>query len=52
MLFGGRIFFLVVRCKDGGKVNVEGCERLNVPDGLLGVAWFCVNKLGGSLAGE
>ena len=30
--------------KDGG--------RLSVHDGLLDVAWFCVCKLGGSLAGD
>jgi len=33
--------------------DVEGCGRLSVSDGLLDVAWFfCVCKLGGSLAGE
>ena len=37
MLFGCRIFFLM---------------RLGVHDGSLDVAWFCVCKLGGSLAGE
>jgi hypothetical protein len=46
-------------------VDVEGCGRLivhdgyfegrgilNVHDGLLDFAWFCVCKLGGSLAGK
>jgi hypothetical protein len=33
-------------------VDVEGCGRLGVHDGLLDVAWFCVCKLGGSLAGD
>jgi hypothetical protein len=33
-------------------VHVKGCERFNVRDGLLDVAWFCACKLGGSLAGE
>ena len=33
-------------------MNVEGCGRLSVYDGLLDVAWCCVCKLGGSLAGE
>jgi hypothetical protein len=42
MLFGCRI------CKDGGEVDIEGCGRLSVHDGLLNVAWFCVCKLGGS----
>ena len=37
MLFGCRMFFLM---------------RLSVHDGSLDVAWFCVCKLGGSLAGE
>ena len=37
MLFGCRIFFLM---------------RLGVHDGSLDVAWFCVCKLGGSLAGD
>jgi hypothetical protein len=41
-----------VCCKDGGEVDVEGCGRLSVYDGLLEVAWFCVCKLVGSLAGE
>ncbi len=30
----------------------EECERLGVHDGLLDVAWFCVCKLGGLLAGD
>ncbi len=34
-----------VWCKNGGGVDVEGCGRLDV-------AWFCVCKLGGSLAGD
>ena len=33
-------------------MDVEGCGRLSVHDGLLGVVWFCVCKLGGSLTGE
>jgi hypothetical protein len=33
-------------------VYAEGCGRLSVHDGLLDVAWFCVCKLGGSLAGD
>ncbi len=33
-------------------MDVEGCGRLSVHDGLLDVAWFCVCKLGGSLAGD
>ena len=33
-------------------MDVEGCGRVSVHDGLLDVAWFCVCKLGGSLAGE
>ncbi len=32
-------------------MNVEECGILSVHDGLLDVAWFCVFKLGGSLAG-
>ncbi len=32
-------------------MDVEGCGRLSVHDGLLDVAWFCVCKLVGSLAG-
>ena len=32
--------------------DVEGCGRLSAHDGLLGVAWVCECKLGGSLAGE
>jgi hypothetical protein len=50
--FLAAIVFLMVRCKDGGEVDVEGCGRLSVHDGLLEVAWFCVCKLGGSLAGN
>jgi hypothetical protein len=42
----------MVRCKEGGDVDVEGCGRLTIHAGLLGVAWFCVCKLGGSLVGE
>ena len=38
--------------KDAGEVDSEGCGRLSVHDGLLGVAWFCVCKLGGSFAAE
>ena len=51
---GFRIMFLMVRCKDGGEVDVEGCGRLSVHDGFSDVAWFCVCKLvgGGSLAGR
>jgi hypothetical protein len=52
MLFGCRIFVLMVGCKDVGEVDVEGCGRLNVHDGLLDVAWLCVYKLCGSLAGD
>jgi hypothetical protein len=52
MLFGCRIFFLMVLCKHGGEVDVEGCGRLILHDGLLGMAWFCVSKLSGSLAME
>jgi hypothetical protein len=33
-------------------VDVVGCGRFSVHDGLLDVAWFCVCKLGGSLAGD
>ena len=33
-------------------MEVEGCGRLSVQDGLLDVAWFCVCKLVGSLAGD
>ncbi len=33
-------------------MDVEGCGRLSVHGGLLDVAWFCVWKLGGSVAGE
>ncbi len=33
-------------------MDVEGCGRLSVRDGLFDVAWFCVHKLGGSLAGD
>ncbi len=33
-------------------MDVEGCGRLGVHDDLLDVAWFCVCKLGGSLAGD
>jgi hypothetical protein len=36
----------------GGEVEFEGCGRLSVHDGLLDVAWFCVSKLSGSLAGD
>ncbi len=32
--------------------DVENCRRLSVHDGLLDVAWFCMCKFGGSLAGE
>ncbi len=32
-------------------MDVERCGRLSVHDGLLDVAWFCVCKLVGSLAG-
>jgi hypothetical protein len=42
----------MVRCKDGGEVDVEGGGRLSVHDGILDVAWLSVCKLGGgSLAG-
>ena len=44
--------FLMVGCKDVGEVDLEGCGRLSVHDGLLDVAMFCVCKLGGSLAGD
>jgi hypothetical protein len=30
---------------------VEGCRRLSVHDGLSNITWFCVCKLGDSLAG-
>ncbi len=33
-------------------MGVEGCGRLSVHDGLLDLAWFCVCKLGCSLAGD
>ena len=33
-------------------MEVEGCGRLSVHDGLLDVAWCCVCKLVGSLAGD
>ena len=33
-------------------MDVEGYGRWNVHDSLLDVAWFCVRKLGGSLAGD
>ncbi len=52
MLFGCRIFFLMVWCKDGGEVEVKGCWRLNTHDGLLDIGWFCVRKLDNSLAGD
>jgi hypothetical protein len=53
MLFGCQLFVLMVGCKDVGEVDVEGCGRLSVHDGLLeDVAWFYVYKLGGSLAGD
>jgi hypothetical protein len=42
MFLGCRIFVLMVWCKGGGEVDVEGCGRLSVHDGLLG----------GSLAGD
>ena len=32
-------------------MDVEGWRRLSVHDSLSDVAWFCVCKLGGSLAG-
>jgi hypothetical protein len=36
-------FFLMVRCKDGGEVDVErGGRLMSVHDGLLDVVWFCV----------
>ncbi len=31
--------FLMVWCTDGGKVGVEGCERLNVYDGFVWTSW-------------
>jgi hypothetical protein len=40
MLFGFRVVFLMVWCNDGGEMDVEGCGRLSVHDGLLDVAWF------------
>jgi hypothetical protein len=33
-------------------VDVEGCGRLRIHDGLLDVAWFWMCKLDGSLAGD
>ena len=45
MLCGCRILFLMVWCKDSA-------EEWVYHDGLLDVAWFCVCKLGGSLAGD
>jgi hypothetical protein len=39
-----------VWCKGVREVDVE--ERLRVHDCLLDVAWFCMRKLMGSLAGE
>jgi hypothetical protein len=50
MLLAAEFSILMVGCKDGGEVDVEGCGRFSVQDGLLDVAWFCVCKLGGSLA--
>jgi hypothetical protein len=50
--FGCRLFVLMAGCKDVGEVDLEGCGRLSVHDGLLDVAMFCVYKLGGSLAGD
>jgi hypothetical protein len=32
--------------------GVKGCGRISIHDGLLNVAWFCVCKSGGSLAGD
>ena len=32
-------------------MDVEGWRRLSAHDSLSDVAWFCVCKLGGSLAG-
>jgi hypothetical protein len=52
MLFGCRLFVLMVGCKEAGELNVEGCGRSRVHDGLLDVAWFCVYKLGDSLTGD
>jgi hypothetical protein len=36
---------------DSGEVNVVGCGRSIVHDGLLDVVWFCVCKLGGFVDG-
>jgi hypothetical protein len=33
-------FFMMVSCKDGGEVDVEGYGRLSVHDGSLEVARF------------
>jgi hypothetical protein len=33
MLFGCRLFVLMVGCKEVGEVDDEGCRRLSVPDG-------------------
>ena len=40
MLFGCRMFLLMVWCKDGGEVDVEGGGRFECTRCLLGVAWF------------
>ncbi len=40
----------MVLCMDSGEVEFEGRGALSVHDGLLDLAWFCVCKLGGSLA--
>ena len=51
MLFGCRLFVLMVGCKEVGEVNVEGLREVK---GNTMVQWtlrgFCVYTLGGSLA--
>jgi hypothetical protein len=54
MLFGCRIIFLMVWCKDGGEVGVEGCGRLSVHDGfwdspLFGGVWCKCTCVGSCL---
>ena len=50
--FASDVFVLMVVYREVGEVDVEGCGRLRVHDVLLDVAWFCLYKLGGSLAGD
>ncbi len=46
-LFGCLLFRLMLGCEEIGEIDVTGCARLRVYDGLLDVAWFFVYKLGG-----